>query len=143
MHNYIAHIICCARFTSHRLLAINEMWIGYNKHILINVINVPIQAFSAAMSYWILNKHSFSLLSIFFLLFLYMNVCISYNENDFVCFFLLLVCSIWNYAKRHSLAIKYSRGVLDTILCDNVYQWLAIATDRSVVFSGSSGFLHQ
>jgi hypothetical protein len=25
MHNYIAHIICCASFTSIRLLAINEL----------------------------------------------------------------------------------------------------------------------
>jgi hypothetical protein len=36
MHNYIAHIVCCASFTSIRLLAINKLWIdGYNKPILI------------------------------------------------------------------------------------------------------------
>jgi hypothetical protein len=38
MHNYIACIICCAGFTSVRLLAIHELWIdGYDKPILINV----------------------------------------------------------------------------------------------------------
>jgi hypothetical protein len=46
MHNYIAHIICCASFTSIDLLAINELRIdGYNKPILINVINVPIHTY--------------------------------------------------------------------------------------------------
>jgi hypothetical protein len=46
MHNYIAHIICCASFTSIGLLAINELRIdGYNKPILFNVIHVPIHTY--------------------------------------------------------------------------------------------------
>jgi hypothetical protein len=37
--------------------------------------------------------------------------------------------------------IRSGRGVLDTTLSDKVCQWLS--RDRSVVFSWSSGFLHQ
>ena len=49
----MAHIICCASFSSICLLAINEFWIdGYNKPILINVIYVHIHAFRHSRLPW-------------------------------------------------------------------------------------------
>ena len=35
-----------------------------------------------------------------------MNEFISYNEKGFVCLFPLLVCSVWNYVKRHFIGNK-------------------------------------
>jgi hypothetical protein len=57
-------------------------------------------------------------------------------------------CSwIYNYLCNQCLSpltlwvrITLRRGVLDTTLCDKDCQWLS---DRSVVFSKYSGFLHQ
>ena len=54
---------------------------------------------------------------------------------------------IYNYLCNQSISpltlwvwIPFRWGVLDTTLCDKV---LSVSCDRSVVFSGYSGFLHQ
>jgi hypothetical protein len=112
MHNYIAHIICCASFTSIRLLAINELWIdGYNKPILINDINVPIHTYkqsrllltsavSKQTNLPVVLKH---LLLILVCLFFYFNIWMNLFHiiKKVVFAFFLLVCSVWNYVKRH------------------------------------------
>ena len=58
----------------------------------------------------------------------------------------VVIVSGWIYMCSHCLSrlklcvrIPHRRGVLDTTLYDNVYQWIV---NRSVVFSGYSGFLH-
>jgi len=67
MHNYIAHIICCASFTLIRLLAINELRIdGYNKPIIINVKHVPIHTYK--QSRLLLKAYKLSQLNLFLIL---------------------------------------------------------------------------
>ena len=70
MDNYIAYTICCTSFTSIRLLVINELWIdGYNKPILINVIDVPIHTFKRSQLQWtsaVINKQAYLLFSIIY-----------------------------------------------------------------------------
>ena len=83
---------------------------------------------------WNLYWNAWAMFSTFFYTYILQKVCDLVPEN--IIFFFNLAMLAFRLTK--SFNSHSCRGVLDTILCDKVCQWLVL-----VVLSGYSGLLHQ
>jgi hypothetical protein len=129
-------------------LVINELWIdGYNKPILINVINVPIHAFQHSQLQWTSAVYKQTNIPVVFNYLLLILVCLFFYFSLWMNLFHtmkkfpppLLVCSVWNYAKRHFIGHKQ-------ILNLKAFSWLVVL---DIEFPGDDraifrvGFFHS